>query len=128
MGSPDADLVRRVYSYMGDLMSLDQMRSSTTVRLPQYLNVINTSLQWTTWVAWRQHHPDRMLANYITQGLREGFRIEFSGSLSSVRRASWNMLSVIQNPEVVQDYVLGLRVYGRQDYRPTGTIRLPQNS
>ena len=102
-----------LYSYMGDLVSLDQMRSSTTVRLPQYLNVINTLLQWTTWAAWLQHHPDRMLANYITQGLQEGFRIGLSGSLSSVRRASQNMLSAIQNPEVVRDYLVRECMEGR---------------
>ena len=98
---------------MGDLVLLDQMRSSTTLRLPQYLNVINTPLQWTTWAAWLQHHPDRRLANYITRGLCEGFQIGFSGSLSSVRRASQNMLSAIQNSKVIRDYLIRQCMEGR---------------
>ena len=50
---------------------------------------------------------------YITQGLREGFQFGFSGSLSSVQRASRNMLSAIQNPEVVRDYLVRECMEGR---------------
>ena len=83
------------------------------VRLPQPLNVINTPLLWRTWEDELHQHPDRRLVDYIIQGLHEGFRIGFCGSSSSVQRAHRNMLSAVQNPNVVQEYLVKECVEGR---------------
>ena len=94
-------------------MALDQCRSHPPMKLPQYLSVINTPLEWTMWVTWLQGHPDRMLVDYIIRGLREGFRIGFNGSTESVHKAACNMLSATKNPEVIQEYLLKECTEGR---------------
>ena len=65
--------------------------------------------------AWRdglRDHPDAEFARYITMGLQSGFRIGFDGStaLHSARR---NMPSVLEHPEVVDQYVGDESVAGR---------------
>ena len=50
-------------------------------------------------------HPDRRYASYVTAGLREGFRIGFSYKKSKVKKASQNMQSAYEHPEVVSDYL-----------------------
>lgn len=54
---------------------------------------------------WESHlklHPDQNFAGFIVRGLREGFHIGFS---SKCERASRNMLSATQHPEVMKEYL-----------------------
>ena len=49
-------------------------------------------------------HPDRCYAEYLVQGLKEGFRIGVERR-NSLRPASRNLLSASQHPHVITEYL-----------------------
>ena len=60
------------------------------------------------WRSWQDHVtllPDRQLANYVVQGIREGFRIGFDYQHHKTRKATRNMYSAEAHPSVVQEYI-----------------------
>ena len=57
-------------------------------------------------------HPDRRFVSYICTGLRDRFRIGFDRS-HVLKRASANMFSALQYPEVIQDYISNELQMGR---------------
>ena len=73
---------------------------------------ITTPLNPDVWEAAVVAHPDRAYANYIIQGLREGFRIGFhwDAPLSS---ASRNMHSTTLRPLVILEYIANELARGR---------------
>ena len=52
------------------------------------------------------NHPDRPLAEYVIQGIRDGFRIGFNHVTQRTKRVGQNMQSAMEHPEVIQDYLL----------------------
>ncbi len=64
-------------------------------------------LHWTSWAEGLAKHPDREFADYLVQGIRDGFRIGFDYANHSCKRASRNMSSALERPEVVRDYLAG---------------------
>ena len=58
-------------------------------------------------------HPDKELVGYVCEGIRDGFRIGFSYTISICRSATGNMKSVQEHKEVVEAYVGGERQAGR---------------
>ena len=62
-------------------------------------------LYWQTWVQMLGSHPDRCYANYITSGIRDGFRIGFNYRLHCCKKAASNIKSALEHPMVVRDYL-----------------------
>ena len=62
-------------------------------------------LDWSTWAACLESHPDQEFAAYVVQGLKDGFRIGFDYANRTVKKASRNMASALDHPEVVRQYL-----------------------
>ena len=96
------------YRYTNHLQQLDACRPKTArshERVPQ-LGSINSPLsaRLLEWQSRLQCHPDQSFANYILQGIEQGFRVGFDYShlLCSAKR---NMPSALEHPEVVERYL-----------------------
>ena len=82
--------------------------------------VVVTPLVWTQWEELLADHPDRWWAGYLVNGIREGFKIIFSGGLESLKSKSKNLLSAGEQPQVVQDSLTKEVSAGR--LREVGTV------
>ena len=95
------------YRYMKDLLSLDECRTeSRAYTLPPGMEAINTPLDWRQWEVCLADHPDDLYRNYITKGIRDGFRIGFDYKRApQLRSAHSNMQTATQRPEVIRTYL-----------------------
>ena len=64
-----------------------------------------TPLQWLTWAKVLESHPDWDFSAYIVEGLRDGFRLGFNYASHTCTSAKRNMLSALQHPEVIDEYL-----------------------
>lgn len=72
------------------------------------LTVLLTNPSQLDWQEFKKHvasHPDRSLADYVVQGIRDGFKISFDYTNHRTKRAGQNMQSALERPGVVQDYL-----------------------
>lgn len=76
-----------------------------SLSLPENLCHINTPLKLDAWEKALAGHPDKSYVDYILQGIRDGFRVGFEYSCHACKQLHGNMLSTIENPEVVEDYL-----------------------
>ena len=92
------------YPYTEELLALQRSRADPPRRVPPPLAVRTSPLEWYEWAAALAAHPDRRFADYISCGIREGFRVgyDYAGKRESAKR---NMLSAREHPAVVQDYL-----------------------
>ncbi len=81
--------------------------------MPQELSKIITPLSSAILKEQLRGHPDREFAEYIVQGVSEGFRIGFNSGLVSLKQRSGNMPSADEHPEVVTGYIQKERELGR---------------
>ena len=94
------------YPYMQQLASLDAQRpQQSLLHLPAELQQIITPLHPHKWEELLQSYPDREFAQYIVNGLRNGFRIGFNRE-AKLKSCTHNMLSAAQFPQVIDDYLL----------------------
>ena len=64
------------YKYMEDLLKLDGCRPNG--KSPAWLgSEVTTPLVWEEWNDALRHHPDQRFRTYITEGIRNGFRLGF---------------------------------------------------
>ena len=89
--------------YTADLLCLDLCRPLTS-RCWELLQSVQSPLSPDAWSKALSSHPDRAYAGYITNGLRQGFRIGFNYSCT-LRSASSNMASASHHPHVVEEYL-----------------------
>ena len=89
------------YHYTADQLRLDGCRTPQPQKLPSSMGTIVSLLRWPQWHAGLLNHPDRALANFITTGIREGFRIGYDTMLQDRRGAAKNMPSALERREVV---------------------------
>ena len=73
--------------------------------VPAVLRTNPSPLDWQEWEKHVASHPNRSLAEYVVQGIRDGFRIGFDYTNHRTRRAGQNMQSALEHPSVVQDYL-----------------------
>ena len=52
-----------------------------------------------------ESHPDRRFAQYLLEGIENGFKIGFDYAQHSVTPCRNNMLSTLDHPQVVTDYL-----------------------
>ena len=94
------------YRYTSDLLKLDSFLSQTpTPHLPTFLCPIITPLQPSAWADELQSMPDKQLVQYLISGIKNGFRIGFDRSSSSLQSAVTNMPSARINPGPVQEFL-----------------------
>ena len=92
------------YPYTEDLLALQRGVAVPPRPVPPQLAVQTAPLDWRAWEAALAAHPDRRFADYISQGVREGFRIGFNYT-SRRESASRNMRSTVEHPEAVYRYL-----------------------
>ena len=69
------------------------------------LQHIKTPLRPDQWQLVLASHPDRHFVNYLLEGIKAGFRIGFDYATHSCVPARGNMLSTLDHPEVVSEYL-----------------------
>ena len=100
------------YKYMEDLLKLGGCHLHG--KSPAWLgSKVMTPLVWEEWNDALRHHPDRRFRTYITEGIRNGFRLGFKYG-APCNPASRNMKSPSGSE----------RVFGDRVWRgvPTGSI------
>ena len=95
------------------------------MQTPTCLSASTTRLDWRAWQDSLSLHPDRQLADYVVQGIQNGFRIGFDYRRTQTKRVSSNMRSTLEHPEVVRDYLTKECAEGRI-FGPFDINRLPQ--
>ena len=100
------------YRYTEDLLQLERC-SPRQGSVPTQLQPLNTPLRVRAWAEALQEHPDRAFTSYLLRGIREGFRIGYARGGGSLRSATRNMGSAVQNPRVVTEYLRKERQAGR---------------
>ena len=100
------------YVYISHLRTLARSPLKPTP-LPKTLEVINSPLAVNEWRVLLCDHPDEEFKSYLLQGMVEGFRIGFNYGQCKCKSAKRNMLSAMQNPSVVCDYLTKERALGR---------------
>ena len=94
------------YAYMEHLRAISSRVPSTPTSFPHTtFSAINTPLIVDEWRHQLSEHPDAEFTDYLVRGMTEGFRIGFNYQECTCRSAKRNMLSAIQNPQVVGYYL-----------------------
>ncbi len=91
-----------VYPYTDDLRTMESYRHNRTAVTQQTQS--HSPLCVTAWTKELQSHPDIEFKEYLTQGMRYGFRIGFDPS-QPLRTTRTNMPSARLHPNVVQEYL-----------------------
>ena len=91
---------------MQQLASLDaQQPQQSLLHLPAELQQTITPLHPRKWEELLQSYPDHEFAQYVINGLHNGFRIGFNRE-AKLKSCTHNMLSAAQLPQVIDDYLL----------------------
>ena len=101
----------QLYRFTSDLLCLEFCRPRQQCSIAK-LQDIRTPLRTDAWSSTLQSHPDRAFAQYITVGLRTGFRVGFQYG-SPLRSAAKNMASAHLHHQVISDYLQKERSLGR---------------
>ena len=59
------------------------------------------------WISELAIHPDKDFVDWICRGITQGFRIGFSDKDVELQSARINMLSAVEHPQVVSNYLRG---------------------
>ena len=109
------------YPSTRDLIELLSRKPRSIVHIPSVGKRIQTPLVLGEWREWLGQHPDRAYAEYLLQGVKEGFRIGFKYCVGCTNAKSI-MQSAMANPTVVDAYLekeVGLgRVIGSLEQYP----------
>lgn len=103
-------LDRTQYQYTEDLLRLEACRAASAPSLHRCATTITTPLLP---AAWEKAFHHRAFSAYIVQGIRYGFHMGFDGGLCRVIGTAGNMLSAVQNPAPVDDYLVVKLATGR---------------
>ena len=88
-----------------DLWLLEGCRRGGKFTIPAGLSASSSRLDWKVWQDLLSLYPDRLLADYVVQGLRDGFRVGFDYQRARTKKVMANMRSALEHPEVVRDYL-----------------------
>jgi len=86
------------------LLALDNNLPLVPQLLPEVLCQISTPARVEVWQWELAGHPDQAFAKYVLQGLEQGFRVGFRYTSNLIPNKR-NMLSAVQHPQVVRDYL-----------------------
>ena len=90
---------------MRDLIGLQSFKPISPPRhRAEVLNRISTPLKQQAWQQQLARHPDKTFADYIINGISEGFRIGFNRA-HTLKATKANMKSAREHPEFIGDYL-----------------------
>ena len=72
---------------------------------PPWLSQVHSPLLLQRWQGCLQEYPDTAFANYLLEGIKNGFRIGFNYQQHKCRSAKRNMLSASEHQSVIDDYL-----------------------
>ena len=98
------------YPHMEELLALDWCRVKG--RLSRSLLTATTLLNVRMWEVPMRQHPDQRYGGYITQGIKEGFRIGADRS-KLICPAAYNLPLALQHPWVVTEYLDAVKEHGQ---------------
>jgi len=93
------------YTYTEDLKQLEANCPQIPPPLPPLAETIASPLVIDNTRLALREHPDRGFVQYILNGLAFGFRIGFGYEEHGCRPSKQNMLSAVQNPGPVEEYL-----------------------
>ena len=93
------------YRYRLDLLALANCKQQHPPSLPPFLTSITTPLNIAAWAQELENHPDKGFAQYLLQGISQGFRIGFNYP-RECQSAKSNMKSAKENPLVIDEYLV----------------------
>ena len=94
-----------VYPYTAGLLKIGKcVKQTKQDMLPPELQSIVTPFKLREWSRELSQHPDKSYANYICEGIRDGFRIGYDYS-HECKSARGNMVSTMSNAEIVEEYL-----------------------
>ena len=73
--------------------------------LPPHLSDIVTPVTLEFWERELSSHPDKSFSQLIIRGLKRGFHIGFQKPDAGLKTARSNMISALQHPDIVSDYI-----------------------
>ena len=106
MGCTPPPLLDIEQSDVDNFWQLESCRRPTRWVTPKFLCFNPSPLIWQDWEKHLVSHPNRSLAKYVVQGIRQGFRIGFNYLKHKTKRSSSNMYSADEHQWVVQEYLL----------------------
>lgn len=93
------------YQYLDDLVALQRCKPTSPWRtVPSEFLPMSPSLPWQAWDRRLASHPDQQFRKLIVEGLRDGFRVGFDYP-HHCRSSKRNLLSSLQQPQVIRDYL-----------------------
>ena len=101
--NPHAHTDKPCYTYTADLLALASHTNPAPPTLPHQLAVITTPLNHDAWELWLNYHPDTAYANYILDGITNGFRIGFSYIDHTCTSCKCNHPSANKHPTVISE-------------------------
>ena len=93
-------------------MALESLHPVPAIPVDPRLSQTTSPLNSEAWRTCLSSHPDKAFAQYILQGIAEGFHIGFDRACS-LKSAKGNMVSARDHAEVVEKYLKGEREAGR---------------
>lgn len=93
------------YRYKLDLLALANCKQQQPPILPPFLTSITTPLNLAAWAQELENHPHQEVAQYLLQGISQGFRIGFNYP-RKCQSAKSNMKSAKENPQVIDEYLV----------------------
>ena len=119
---PVPDCLQIPYPYKQQLLAMNALTPSVPPQLPEELLTISTPLKLASWQAQFGNYPDRQFAEFILNGIRSGFRVGFDYERSNLKSRKHNMLSALENSQVVDTYILRELTMGHTVHIPDPSI------
>ena len=101
------------HQYTNDLLALDSCKRATLIRLPPYANSIVSQLDWRQWQASLTRHPDKAFADFVVEGIKDGFRDGYARTSANCNKASKSMRSGKEQRTVIDAYLANECAEGR---------------
>ena len=130
------DIDDRLYPYTKQLIALERAScnypSSKSPMShdhgpPQEWQRVITPMHIDYWRTELAAHKDKDFTTWICNGIQRGFRVGFSDSTTELRSSLSNMLSAIDHPQIVTDYIEGELASGHlRLVSPSSALNLPQ--
>ena len=100
---PLMGIINNCYCYMDDLLRISSYRPPYQ---PQNGSNPTTPIRLDILTPYLVSHPDQVFAQYIFKGLRDGFRIGFNHTGTSLKSSSHNHPSTRDHPDIVTSHIL----------------------
>ena len=94
------------YQYSKQLLALENCGASNVLsHLPDIMCRIVSSMNLSKWNSMLATYSDNRFTNFLLRGIKDGFRIGFACGSVQLKSRYQNLISAMEHPQVVQDYL-----------------------